>query len=101
MCAAAALSSAEEYASWAQSYAFALAHGRDERRAHELCDGLVALAAAGSDGAGGDGIASGSILGAAGARKLLAQRVLPALATNRSLQRLVEQYTAALRDLDR
>lgn len=97
MCAAAALCSPHEYASWAQAYALALAHGRDERRARELCEGLLALAAGGGDGSGG----GGSLLGPAGARRLLAQSVLPALATNRCLQRLVEQYTTALRDLDR
>jgi len=87
MCAAAALGSAHEYSTWAQSYALALVSTRDERRARELCEGLIALAAGGADGA-------------VAARKLLAQSVLPALATNRSLQRVVEQYSAALRDMD-
>jgi hypothetical protein len=47
-----------------------------------------------ADGGGADDGAFGS----AAARTLLSLTVLPALATNRALQRLVEMYTVALRD---
>ena len=91
MCAAASLGSEREYATWARSYALALAQARDERRARELCEALLATVVEG--GAADDGA-----FGAGVARKLLSLTVLPALATNRALQRLVELYSVALRD---
>jgi hypothetical protein len=91
LCAAASLGSEREYATWARSYALALAQARDERRARELCEALLAAVAEGG------GVDDG-VFGATAARKLLSLTVLPALATNRALQRLVEMYSGALRD---
>ena len=107
------LGSAAEYAEWLRLYALALAQQHAVRRARELCDDLLGpLDAAASGAASGAASAAGAAASGAGAaaaplawqpavlglskRELLKHTVLPSLATNRALQRLLAEYLETL-----
>ena len=100
------LGSAAEYAEWLRLYALALAQQHAVRRARELCDDLLGpLDAAASGAASGAASAAGAaaaplawqpaVLGLS-KRELLKHTVLPSLATNRALQRLLAEYLESL-----
>ena len=98
MATARALGSAAEYAAALALYARALAQpgAAADARVRELCSELLGPidAAAAADAAW-----EPKVLGH-DKRKLLGETVLPALATNRGLQKLIEEYAEMLRHAD-
>ena len=98
--AAVAMDSSEEYEQWIQMYARFLAKdGREPcvARLRELCDELLGPPVE-DVGGDGDGNWCATVLGV-NKRRLLKQRVLPAIASNRGLQRVVNEYSEMLETL--
>ena len=116
MAAALALGNPSEYREWLRAYAHALGQQFAVRQVRELCDELLGpmiaptadatlpnaatAAASGADSKDGNAIAvslswSPTVLGLC-KRTLLREAVLPSLATNRSLQRILAEYIECL-----
>ena len=112
LAAAREMGAANEYREWLRLYALALAQQHAVLRVRELCDHLLgpldaldiaaaATAGAGAVAAGGEGGGGAwdpAVLGLS-KRELLKETVLPALATNRALQRLLSEYLETLQSL--
>lgn len=94
-----ALASVSEYKEWLRLYSLALAQQQAVLRARELCDDLLGPLepAAASSGAAAPAWEP-TVLGLS-KRALLKEVVLPSLATNRALQRLLSEYLESLKDV--
>ena len=100
--AAIAVDSPEEYQQWVQVYAGFLAKdGRQPcvARLRELCDELLGPPVAGSSNTANTSGWCATILGVE-KRRLLKDRVLPSITTNRALQRVVNEYSEMLSTLE-
>ena len=108
LAAAREMGAADEYREWLRLYALALAQQHAVLRVRELCDHLLGpldapdmavAATAGTEGGEGDGGAWDPAVVGLSKRELLKETVLPALATNRALQRLLSEYLETLQSL--
>ena len=95
-----ALGNQDEYKEWLRTYANALGEQVAMRpqltgAVHELCDELLGPLDVAEKAEGKEGVWSPKVIGLS-KRELLRDVVLPSLATNRSLQRILEEYIEQL-----
>mmetsp|Transcript_37829 Transcript_37829/g.61310 ORF Transcript_37829/g.61310 Transcript_37829/m.61310 type:complete len:138 (+) Transcript_37829:1625-2038(+) len=94
-----ALGSAEEYRYWLRAYARKLADLADTQKLRELCE--VLLGSVFWNSSSGTSAWDPTICGSLVKRKLLEDDVLTSISTNRTLQRLVTEFTDALQEVKR
>ena len=100
MAASKALGNQDEYKEWLRTYANALGEQVAMRpqltgAVHELCDELLGPLDVAEKAEEKEGVWSPKVIGLS-KRELLRDVVLPSLATNRSLQRILEEYIEQL-----